>query len=90
MVCDIVIAGSMLYYLRWSRKVLRGKATIVLVTRILKLTVESGLLCAAVLTVSLTLFVVLPHTEWYILPAMIVSKLYSNSLLAVRSGMVRP
>ena len=85
----MIIAGSMLYYLRWSRKVLRGKATIVLVTRILKLTVESGLLCAVVFTIGLILFLVLPQTEWYILPAMIASKLYSNSLLAVRPEMLR-
>ena len=73
----------MVYYLRKTKRVIRGQAKVTLVTRILKVAVETGLLCAAVVTLGLILYVSFPHTSWYIFPAITASKLYSNSLLAV-------
>lgn len=73
----------MLYYFRQTRKEILGKLTIALINRVLRLSVETGLICAAVVTVGLVLFAALPHTYWYIFPALTASKLYSNSLLAV-------
>ena len=82
-ICDIIIASSMLYYLRKTRKSVRGRASIALITRLLKLTVETGLLCAVVMTSALVMFVTGSGNAWYMVPALTACKLYSNSLLVV-------
>ena len=74
----------MLYYLRKTRKAICGKATVALITRILAVTIETGLMCAVTVTFSLVVFVFSSRNSvWYMVSAIPVSKLYSNSLLAV-------
>ena len=54
-----------------------------MLTRLIRLVIETGLSCAAVATLGLVLFVVYQKEFYWSVPAIIISKLYSNSLLAV-------
>ncbi|KAF9262829.1 hypothetical protein L218DRAFT_840393, partial [Marasmius fiardii PR-910] len=85
--CDIVIATSMTYAL--SRYDAEFKDTRDLLRRIIRLTMETGSLTAAVATVDLILFLVFPATPYHITAALILAKVYSNSLLVIFNSRVR-
>lgn len=80
-VCDIVIAVSMVYYLRRIRSGVRSTTT--LLTRIIRASVETGLICATFAILDLSIFLSFPHNNYHVPMCMCLSKLYSNSLLAV-------
>jgi len=84
--CDIIITCSMFYYLRTARKASRVKRTNSLLTRLLKLTVETGFICAAAASMGLILFIASPKTSLYDIPALTASKLYTNCLLAMSTS----
>lgn len=81
-VCDIVIAVSMLYYMRHARTGFR--ATTTLLTKIIRVSIETGLICATFALLDLSIFLAYPHNNYHIPICMCLSKIYSNSLLAVR------
>ena len=85
---DIIITFSMMYYLmlakrRTARYSTHFKRTTTLLTRLIMLSVETGLSCAAVATAGLVLFVAYEDDFYWSVPALVISTLYSNSLLAV-------
>ena len=73
----------MFYFLWRERKKSNIRKTSNILIRLIKLTVETGFLCAAVTTLSLVFFVTSRSTNLYTVPVMLISKMYSNSLLAV-------
>ena len=79
----MIITLSIWCYLRWVKNGAMAKRTTTLITRIIKLTVETGFLCAAVNTVAIILFLSDKTTLLYMAPIATTSKLYSNCLLAV-------
>ncbi|SJK98172.1 uncharacterized protein ARMOST_01433 [Armillaria ostoyae] len=85
--CDIVIAVYMTYYL------LRGNTgfhrTRVLVTKLIRLTIETGSLTAVVALASLILFLVFPHQTFYVTPALVVSKMYANTIYMVLNSRIQ-
>ncbi|KAF8963785.1 hypothetical protein BDZ97DRAFT_2012375 [Flammula alnicola] len=85
--CDIIIAISMTYYLR------RGdtgiKETQVLVSRIIRLTIETGTLTAAITIVGLILTVLPGRTTYYQTSVGVVAKVYSNSMMVVFNSRMR-
>ncbi|KAJ8081399.1 hypothetical protein PM082_007239 [Marasmius tenuissimus] len=85
--CDILIAVSMLYVL--SRYNQGFHATRDLVKRLIRLTMETGSLTAAIASVDLILFLVFPTQDYHITPALALAKVYSNSLLVVFNSRVR-
>ena len=89
-VCDTIIACSMSYHIWKARTIIRGNVTTTLITRILRLTVETGVICTVVVTTFLVLFVISSASggAWYTAPALAMSKFYSVSLLAVWSRCV--
>lgn len=80
-VCDIVIAMSMLHYMRHARTGFR--ATTTLLTKIIRVSIETGLICATFALLDLSIFLSYPHNNYHIPLCMCLSKIYSNSLLAV-------
>ena len=76
----------MIYYLRKARKESRVKKTVTLLGRLLQLTVQTGFISAAVAVLCLVLFLASPGTRWYEIPGFTAGKVYSNALLAVRTG----
>ncbi|TBU27777.1 hypothetical protein BD311DRAFT_365070 [Dichomitus squalens] len=76
---DILIAVSMTILLLKSRSGLREMDTIV--KKIILLVIESGTLTAAVAVVGVVLFAALPGTIYYEFPAVILAKLYANTMV---------
>ncbi|KAF4596124.1 hypothetical protein EYR40_008191 [Pleurotus pulmonarius] len=85
--CDVLIAGSMLYYLNISRTGFRQ--TNVLLSKIIRVIVETGLICATFAVLDLALFLAFQSNNYHLAPSIALSKLYSNSLLVVLNARVR-
>lgn len=80
--CDIVIAISMIYYLRKSMTGFRE--TTLMIAKVIRVTVETGLICAAAALLDMALFIGFHDTNYHLTMCLLMSKLYSNSLLVVR------
>ncbi|KAF9258132.1 hypothetical protein L218DRAFT_1067158 [Marasmius fiardii PR-910] len=79
--CDIVIAVSMTYVLsRYDREF---QETRDIVRRIIRLTMETGSLTATVATVELILFLGFTAKPYHITAALILAKIYSNSMMVI-------
>ncbi|KIP06791.1 hypothetical protein PHLGIDRAFT_445294 [Phlebiopsis gigantea 11061_1 CR5-6] len=81
-VCDIMIAICMAYYL--SRNSSPIPKTQAVVTRLVRLVIETG-----TLTVDLILFLTFSHSAYHACVALILAKLYSNSLLVLFNSRIR-
>ncbi|TCD70886.1 hypothetical protein EIP91_001194 [Steccherinum ochraceum] len=87
--CDSIITCCLFYYLYRAMKACSFRRTTTPLTRVIKLTVETGFICAAIGIASLILFVVSTHTFIYMTCMATIGKLYSNCLLAVLNSRVR-
>ncbi|THH31585.1 hypothetical protein EUX98_g2623 [Antrodiella citrinella] len=86
-ICDIIIATSMMYYLYKSKT--GFKQTAALISKFIRVTVETGLVCATFAILDLSLFLAFKTNNYHLAPSIALSKLYSNSLLAVFNARVR-
>ena len=81
MVADITIATTMLQFLYTSKtEILKTQN---LVSRLITLVFETGLILMVVAVVDLTTFLVFPLNNFFYAPSMSLSKLYSNTMLVV-------
>ncbi|KAK0483076.1 hypothetical protein EDD18DRAFT_1084315 [Armillaria luteobubalina] len=85
--CDVVIAICMTYYLMQSKT--RFRRTQILVTKLIRLIIETGSLTAAVALVISILFFAFPHEAFYVTPALTISKLYSNAIYVILNSRIR-
>ncbi|KAK0191677.1 hypothetical protein F5146DRAFT_1198102 [Armillaria mellea] len=85
--CDVIIAICMTYYLVRSNPSFRQ--TQMLVTKLIRLIIETGTVTAVVALVTGILFFVFPHRTFYGSPVSIVSKLYANTVLVVLNSRFR-
>ncbi|KAK0226533.1 hypothetical protein IW262DRAFT_1294710 [Armillaria fumosa] len=85
--CDIIIALCMTYYLMRSKTGFRS--TQILVTKIIRLTIETGTVTAVVALTVLILFFASPHQAFYVAPALVVSKMYANTIYMVLNSRIR-
>ncbi|KAK7473212.1 hypothetical protein VKT23_001310 [Stygiomarasmius scandens] len=86
-VADVTIAFSMIYVLsRYDRSF---EQTRDLVKKIIRLTMETGSVTALVATCQLILFTAIPQRNYHIVPAIILAKVYSNSLMVVFNSRIR-
>ncbi|KAF9467739.1 hypothetical protein BDZ94DRAFT_900411 [Collybia nuda] len=77
--CDAFITASMVYYLLHQKakfKRTRARIAFLIVT-----IVETGALTAAISTLNFLLFICIKWSSYFIIPLMIVAKLYSNTML---------
>ncbi|KAJ7190403.1 hypothetical protein GGX14DRAFT_483216, partial [Mycena pura] len=79
--CDILIATCMTYYLAKSTSEYRR--TRVLLSKLIRMTIETGSITAVVALANLILFFAFPGKTYYGAPALIMPKLYANTILAV-------
>ena len=84
--CNLVITSSTSYYLWKAKSAVRTQRIINFLSRLIVLSIETSLACAITSTVALALFYVSGNTSFFALPLFLLGKLYSNSLLAVRSS----
>ncbi|KAK0483094.1 hypothetical protein EDD18DRAFT_1362067 [Armillaria luteobubalina] len=85
--CDIVIAICMTYYLLRSNTGFRR--TQILVTKLICLIIETGSLTAVIALVTFILFFAFPHQAYYRTPAVITSKLYANTIYMVLNSRIQ-
>ncbi|KAK0237564.1 hypothetical protein EDD85DRAFT_547958 [Armillaria nabsnona] len=79
--CDVLIAICMTYYL--MRRTTNFRRTRTLVTKIIRLTIETGSVTAVVTLLSFALFVAFPYQYFYATPALLMPKLYANTVYMV-------
>ncbi|KAJ7153927.1 hypothetical protein C8R43DRAFT_1186753 [Mycena crocata] len=79
--CDILIAVAMTYYLAKSDTGFRQ--TRVLISKLIRLTIETGSITALCALANLILFFAFPGTAYYGTPALLMPKIYANTILAV-------
>ncbi|KAJ4500343.1 hypothetical protein C8R41DRAFT_482897 [Lentinula lateritia] len=84
---DIVIAVCMTYYL--SQKDSGLSETHAIVTKFIRLTIETGSVTAIVALLNFIFFFVFPDTGYYGVPALIMPKLYANSVLMVLNARIK-
>ncbi|PBK80915.1 hypothetical protein ARMGADRAFT_949010 [Armillaria gallica] len=84
---DIVIAICMTYYLMCNNTGFHR--THILVTKLIRLTIETGSLTAVVALTALILFFVLPHQTFYVTPILVISKLYANTIYMVLNSRIQ-
>ncbi|TFK31424.1 hypothetical protein BDQ12DRAFT_740025 [Crucibulum laeve] len=85
-VCDVIIAISMIYYL--SRRDTGFKRTHTIITRIIRLTVETGSTTATVAVIDVVLFLAFRQNNYHTAPALILGKLYSNTMVLIFNSRV--
>ncbi|CAL1710426.1 unnamed protein product [Somion occarium] len=79
--CDSIITGCMVYYLKKSQIGFRRFNDFL--GKLMRLTMETGALCMAMAIIDLALFLGFEKTNYHTVPASVISKLYSNSLLVL-------
>ncbi|KDR71930.1 hypothetical protein GALMADRAFT_253725 [Galerina marginata CBS 339.88] len=77
--CDVLIAASMTYYLK--RRDTGVKQTQVLLSRLIRLTVETGTLTAAIAITTLILTFLPGRPTYYQASVSVLGKMYSNSMM---------
>ncbi|KAK0225148.1 hypothetical protein EDD85DRAFT_958886 [Armillaria nabsnona] len=85
--CDIIIAICMTYYLIRSNTGFRQ--TQILITRLIRLTVETGTVTAVFALLNLILFFAFPHQTFYTPPTLLMPKLYANTIYMVLNSRIR-
>ncbi|CDO78113.1 hypothetical protein BN946_scf184611.g5 [Trametes cinnabarina] len=85
--CDIIIAGCMTFLL--LRKDTKVPTTHAVITKVVRLVIETGTLTALAATIDITLFLAFPHNSYHGCVALTLAKLYSNSLLVLFNSRIR-
>ncbi|KAJ7700184.1 hypothetical protein B0H16DRAFT_775006 [Mycena metata] len=78
---DVTIAGCMTYYLTKSDPGFRRTHT--LVTKLIRLSIETGVITALAAILTLALFFGIPGKTYFAVPSSSISTVYANTLLAV-------
>jgi len=78
---DIIIATTMTYLLRRTKG--SYDRTDYIIEQLVKMTVETGTVTAAVSIIDLVLFLLFKDNNLHVAPAIILGKLYSNTLMAI-------
>ncbi|KAK0222628.1 hypothetical protein EDD85DRAFT_779311, partial [Armillaria nabsnona] len=85
--CDIIIAICMTCYLIRSSTSFRG--TQMLVTKLIRLIIETGSATATVALLSFVLFAAFPRQTFFTTPALLIPKLYANTVIMVLNSRMR-
>ncbi|KAJ7895346.1 hypothetical protein B0H13DRAFT_2338944 [Mycena leptocephala] len=81
--CDLVIVAATAFYVYKQRTPDFSRTTLAALSRILKVTVETGVLCALFALVNLYLFVTYSGNNYHLGICIYLSKVYSNSMMVV-------
>lgn len=85
--CDVTIAVAMTYLLSQHDSGFRH--TQLVVTRLIRITIETGTCTAVMAIVNLGLFFGFPRTNYYTVPVLIIAKFYCNTLLVLFNSRMR-
>ncbi|KIP12185.1 hypothetical protein PHLGIDRAFT_98571 [Phlebiopsis gigantea 11061_1 CR5-6] len=79
--CDVIIAVSMAYFLLSQRTQVTETRAIIM--KLVHVIVETGALTATAAVVDISLYFGFPHNNYHACVALVLAKLYSNSLLVL-------
>ncbi|KAF9462342.1 hypothetical protein BDZ94DRAFT_737716 [Collybia nuda] len=82
MICDVEIAVAIVYYLSRHHPIFNSRLYHQ-VKQLIRLMVETGVLIAATNTLSFILYILFKHSTYFVVSYMMISKLYSNTLLLI-------
>ncbi|KAF8909916.1 hypothetical protein CPB85DRAFT_1414242 [Mucidula mucida] len=85
--CDVVIAGTMTHHLVSADT--GFKSTHLILTKIIRLVVETGSVTASVAVLDLILFLTFPDATYHTVPAQSLAKLYSNAVLVLFNSRIK-
>ncbi|KAF9039538.1 hypothetical protein BDZ89DRAFT_945376, partial [Hymenopellis radicata] len=85
--CDVVIAIAMTHHLVSADT--GFKSTHLILTKIIRLVVETGSVTASVAVLDLILFLVFPHATYHTVPAQCLAKIYSNAVLVLFNSRIK-
>ncbi|PBK82350.1 hypothetical protein ARMGADRAFT_1090403 [Armillaria gallica] len=85
--CDILIAICMTLYL--MRRTTNFRRTRILVTKIIRLTIETGTVTAVVALLTFILFIAFPHQTFRAAPSLVMPKLYANAVYMILNSRFR-
>ncbi|KAJ7651876.1 hypothetical protein B0H17DRAFT_410182 [Mycena rosella] len=80
---DLVVVGGTVFYILKARQPGFRRDTDIALFRIIKVTAETGLLCAAFALIDLALFVAYNGDNTHLAVCIWLSKVYSNSIMAI-------
>jgi len=89
LVCDFLIAASMVTILLQAKVNSAFRQTDTLITKLIVHTVETGVITVVTAIVDLSLYLKFPNNYLHIVPALILGKMYSNIALANLNGRTR-
>ncbi|KAJ7461958.1 hypothetical protein FB451DRAFT_1404453 [Mycena latifolia] len=89
LVCDSIIAISMVTILMQAQRQSRFKATETMLNRLIVNTIETGAITAGIALVELILFKLFPSTYYHITTEYVLGRMYSNVLFASLNGRQR-
>ncbi|KAK7049801.1 hypothetical protein VNI00_005231 [Paramarasmius palmivorus] len=79
--CDLIIAASMTFYLL---KIKNGfRRTEAMITKLIALVIETGTMTAAVVSVFIVLYLLVPQTTYYATVSLIIPKTYANTIFVI-------
>ncbi|KAJ7042355.1 hypothetical protein C8F04DRAFT_896189, partial [Mycena alexandri] len=84
---DITIAGCMSYYL--TKRDTGFRRTHALATKLIRLSIETGVLTALVAIVTLALFFGLPGKAYFVVPGSLFSTVYANTMFVVLNSRIQ-
>ncbi|KAK0483068.1 hypothetical protein EDD18DRAFT_1432427 [Armillaria luteobubalina] len=85
--CDLIIALCMTHYL--TRSSTSFRCTQILVTKIIRLTIETGSVTGIAALLTIILFFAFTHQAFYMTLSLVNSKLYANSTYMVLNSRIR-
>ncbi|KAK0432027.1 hypothetical protein EV421DRAFT_125377 [Armillaria borealis] len=80
--CDVMITSALVFVLYRKRSQSNFSGTTSVVTKLIRFTVETGLLTSAAAIVELVLWLILPEYNIHLIGFLVLAKLYSNALVA--------
>ncbi|KAF7349355.1 hypothetical protein MSAN_01725300 [Mycena sanguinolenta] len=86
---DLIIVAAMVFYLLKARQKDLKTKTAASLSRIIKITIETGVLCALAAVVVLYLFIAFGGNNYHLGVCIWLSKVYSNSILVVSAFFIR-
>ncbi|KAJ6580128.1 hypothetical protein DFH09DRAFT_979386, partial [Mycena vulgaris] len=84
---DLIITGCMTYYLSTVDSAFRR--TRVFLSKLIRLTIETGSVTALVTLTALVLFYAFPNRNYDLVPGFIIPTLYANTILAILNARIR-
>jgi len=84
---DVTIAVSMIYYLSQSAPGFQPARA--LVSKVIRVIIETGFVTALLALVTIGLFYALPEKNYYYVSALLIPNLYANTMLAVLNSRFR-